>query len=73
MEVNEAGTLARQKAHRQEQIDPLLHQYGGRVAKTTGDGLLVEFASVIDALKQRSANTTSDRKGRSRETRGGAN
>jgi class 3 adenylate cyclase len=50
MEVDEAGTLARQKAHRQEQIDPVLQEYGGRVAKTTGDGLLVEFGSVIDAL-----------------------
>jgi class 3 adenylate cyclase len=51
MEVDEAGTLARQKAHCQEQIDPVLHEYGGRVAKTTGDGLLVEFGSLTVQYK----------------------
>jgi adenylate cyclase len=50
MEADEAGTLARQKSHRQEQIDPVLREHGGRVVKSTGDGLLVEFGSVIDAL-----------------------
>jgi adenylate cyclase len=50
MEADEAGTLARQRSHRQECIDPILSERGGRIVKTTGDGLLVEFASVIDAL-----------------------
>ena len=51
MEADEAGTIGRQKAHRQELIDPVLHEHGGRIVKTTGDGLLVEFASVVDALE----------------------
>jgi class 3 adenylate cyclase len=50
MEADETGTLARQKAHRQERIDTVLREQGGRIVKTTGDGLLVEFGSVIDAL-----------------------
>jgi adenylate cyclase len=50
MEADEAGTIARQKSHRREQIDPVLQEHGGRVVKTTGDGLLVEFGSVVDAL-----------------------
>jgi adenylate cyclase len=50
MEADETGTIARQKAHRQEQIDPILRECGGRIVKTAGDALLVEFASVIDAL-----------------------
>ena len=51
MEADESGTLARQKFHRQECIDPVLNERGGRIVKTTGDGLLVEFASVVDALE----------------------
>jgi adenylate cyclase len=51
MEIDEAGTLARQKSHRQECIDPILNERGGRIVKTVGDGLLVEFASVVDALE----------------------
>ena len=51
MEADETGTIARQNAHRQELIDPVLHEHGGRIVKTTGDGLLVEFASVVDALE----------------------
>ncbi len=50
MEADEAGTIARQKSHRQEQIDPILRECGGRIVKTAGDALLVEFASVVDAL-----------------------
>ncbi|HEY5954110.1 MAG TPA: adenylate/guanylate cyclase domain-containing protein [Terrimicrobiaceae bacterium] len=50
MEADEAGTLARQKVHRQERIDAVLREQGGRIVKTTGDGLLVEFSSVINAL-----------------------
>jgi adenylate cyclase len=51
MAVDEAGTLARQKAHHTELIRPKIGEYGGRVIKTTGDGLLVEFPSVVDALR----------------------
>lgn len=47
----EEGTLAALKAHRRELIDPLLNQHHGRIFKTTGDGLLIEFASVIDAVR----------------------
>ncbi len=51
MEADEAGTIARQKTHRKELIDPKIAEYGGRVVKTTGDGLLVEFPSVVDAVR----------------------
>ena len=51
MEADEAGTIARQKAHRQELIDPEISGHKGRIVKTTGDGLLVEFASVVDATE----------------------
>jgi adenylate cyclase len=50
MAADEAGTLARQNAHRRELIDPKIAEYGGRLVKSTGDGVLVEFASVVDAL-----------------------
>ena len=51
MELDERGTIARQKAHRSELIDPKIAQHHGRIVKTTGDGLLVEFASVVDAVE----------------------
>ena len=50
MEVDEAGTLARLKTHRLELIDPAIAKNQGRIIKTTGDGLLVEFHSVVDAV-----------------------
>src|ERR671919_3211770 len=50
MEVDEAGTLARLKTHRLELIDPAIAKNRGRIIKTTGDGLLVEFQSVADAV-----------------------
>jgi adenylate cyclase len=49
--ADEEGTLARLKAHRGELIDPKIAEHRGRIVKTTGDGLLVEFASVVDALR----------------------
>ena len=49
--ANEEGTLARLKTHRSELIDPEIAAHKGRLVKTTGDGLLVEFASVVDALR----------------------
>jgi adenylate cyclase len=51
MATDEAGTLARQKRHKIELIDPRIAEYGGRVFKTTGDGLLAEFPSVVDAVR----------------------
>ncbi len=51
MEADEVGTIARQKIHRQELIDPTIEKYHGRIVKTTGDGMLVEFSSVVDAVQ----------------------
>ncbi|MBI3709705.1 MAG: adenylate/guanylate cyclase domain-containing protein [Proteobacteria bacterium] len=50
MEIDEAGTLARLKTHRLELIDPTIAKTTGRIIKTTGDGMLVEFQSVVDAV-----------------------
>jgi len=50
MEVDETGTLARLKTHRIELIDPAIAKNRGRIIKTTGDGILVEFHSVADAV-----------------------
>ncbi|HXE25802.1 MAG TPA: adenylate/guanylate cyclase domain-containing protein [Roseiarcus sp.] len=50
MEVDEAGTLARLKTIRLEIVDPAIAKCRGRLIKTTGDGMLVEFQSVTDAL-----------------------
>jgi adenylate cyclase len=50
MEVDERGTLARLKTHRIELIDPAIAKNRGRIIKTTGDGMLVEFHSVVDAV-----------------------
>jgi TolB-like protein/class 3 adenylate cyclase/tetratricopeptide (TPR) repeat protein len=51
MGTDEEGTLARLKAHRRELVDPKIAEHRGRIVKTTGDGMLVEFASVVDALR----------------------
>src|ERR1700693_1584601 len=50
MEADETGTLARLKTHRIELIDPAIVKNRGRMIKTTGDGMLVEFHSVVDAV-----------------------
>src|SRR5215469_2152657 len=50
MGVDEGGTLARLKAHRRELIDPKIAEHRGRVVKTTGDGILIEFPSVVEAV-----------------------
>jgi len=50
MEIDEAGTLARLKTQRIELIDPAITKNRGRIIKTTGDGMLVEFQSVVDAV-----------------------
>jgi adenylate cyclase len=47
---DEEGTLAALKSHRRELIDPKIEEHHGRIVKTTGDGILIEFPSVVDAL-----------------------
>jgi TolB-like protein/Tfp pilus assembly protein PilF len=51
MEQDEAGTLDNLKAQRREIFDPLVARYGGRVVKLMGDGVLIEFASAVDAVQ----------------------
>ncbi|MGH6931722.1 MAG: adenylate/guanylate cyclase domain-containing protein, partial [Dongiaceae bacterium] len=51
MEVDEAGTLAALKVRRKDVLDPLVAKHQGRVFKTTGDGVLVEFASAVNAVQ----------------------
>ena len=51
MGVDEEGTLAELKAIRHELSDPKVKEHRGRIVKTTGDGLLIEFASVVDAVR----------------------
>ncbi|MCW5730686.1 MAG: tetratricopeptide repeat protein [Alphaproteobacteria bacterium] len=51
MGADEEGTLAVLKGHRREHIDPKIAEHNGRIVKTTGDGILLEFASVLDAAR----------------------
>ena len=51
MGLDEEGTISRQKAHRDEVFDPKVSQHGGRIVKSTGDGILVEFPSAVDSVK----------------------
>ena len=48
---DEEGTLAALKTHRRELLDPKIAAHNGRIVKTTGDGVLLEFASVLDAVR----------------------
>jgi adenylate cyclase len=50
VEIDEAGTLETLRSHRADLIDPKIEQYGGRIVKTMGDGLLLEFHSVVNAV-----------------------
>src|SRR6516162_2958091 len=50
MGADEVGTLVALKTHRKALIDPMIAAHHGRIVKTTGDGMLVEFASVVDAM-----------------------
>src|SRR5271155_410102 len=49
--ADEEGTLERLKALRRDLIEPTIAEHHGRIVKTTGDGLLVEFASIVDAMR----------------------
>src|SRR5260370_42103817 len=51
MGADEEGTHERLKARRRELVDPKISEHSGRIVKTTGDGMLVEFASVVDAVR----------------------
>src|SRR5260370_27316504 len=51
MGANEEGTLAHLKSFRKALVDPKIAQHRGHIVKTTGDGLLVEFASAVDAAR----------------------
>jgi TolB-like protein/class 3 adenylate cyclase len=51
MGVDEEGALAALKTYRRELIDPKITEHRGRIVKTTGDGMLVEFVSVVDAVR----------------------
>jgi TolB-like protein/class 3 adenylate cyclase len=48
--ADEVGTLDALKRHRREVVDPAIAAHNGRIVKTTGDGMLVEFASIVDAV-----------------------
>jgi TolB-like protein/class 3 adenylate cyclase len=51
MAADEEGTLRQLKSHRLELVDPKITEHRGRIVKTTGDGILVEFVSVVDAVR----------------------
>jgi class 3 adenylate cyclase len=51
MGIDEEDTLARLKAARKAVVDPAIASHRGRIVKTTGDGMLVEFASAVDAVR----------------------
>src|ERR1700730_16119059 len=51
MGVDEEGTHQRRQAALRELVDPKIGEHSGRIVKTTGDGMLAEFASVVDAVR----------------------
>jgi adenylate cyclase len=51
MGADDEGTLQRLRAHRRKLVDPKIREHHGRIVKTTGDGMLVEFSSVVDAVR----------------------
>jgi len=51
MSIDESGTLTALRAHRRELFDPKIDEYHGRTVKTTGDGMLIEFPSVVEAVQ----------------------
>src|SRR5437868_3275130 len=51
MGADEEGTLAQLKGHQRALFDPKIREHRGQIVKTTGDGMLVEFASAVDAVR----------------------
>ena len=51
MGADEEGTHERLRAHLRELVDPKIKEHYGRIVKHTGDGMLAEFASVVDAVR----------------------
>src|SRR5258708_21417717 len=51
MSADEVGRLGAWTANRRDLIDPAVAEYAGRIVKTTGDGVLVEFGSAVDAVR----------------------
>jgi adenylate cyclase len=51
MSVDEEGTHARLRAHLRQLVEPKIKEYGGRVVKNTGDGMLAEFPSAVNAVR----------------------
>jgi adenylate cyclase len=51
MQADEAGTLARLKGRRSEVLKPVVERHHGRIVKYIGDGVLIEFASAVDAIE----------------------
>jgi adenylate cyclase len=51
MGADEEGTLARLNTHRREFLEPKIAEHRGRIVKRTGDGILIEFASAVDAVR----------------------
>jgi len=64
MGADEEGTLERLKALRRELLDPKIAEHKGRIVKTTGDGMLVEFPSVVDCGALRSQGAAGDARAR---------
>jgi adenylate cyclase len=64
MVADEEGTLERLKALRRELLDPKIAEHHGRIVKTTGDGLLVEFASVVGGLDDAAGDGRAERERR---------
>ena len=72
MGADEEGTLARLNAHRREFLEPKVAEYRGRIVKRTGDGVLIEFGSAVDAVRyaveiqrgmaERNASTSQDKR-----------
>src|SRR5277367_48064 len=72
MGADEEGTLARLNAHRREFLEPTIAEHRGRIVKRTGDGILIEFSSAVDAVRcaiqtqngmaQRNAGVSADRR-----------
>jgi len=66
MGADEMGTFSALKAHRSHAIDPTIASHKGRIVKTTGDGILVEFSSAIQAVVMRPRYSEGDERAKPR-------